>query len=567
LAQRKVITAIAVIVILIVGVGATVFFLLPRTPTIQLWYNSDGHYGDTEPTAAQVIASSIEKIGNINVQLKSEPWAQYTTDFGNGKLPFFLLGWYPDYFDPDDYASPFLGTAGAASLGSEYSNAAMDSWLANESALQNNSTRAQFFTEIQDKLAADVPYIPLWEGKANIVYKTGINGVYLHPVDFRYFFMSRTTQNSTLAVGTTDRITSLDPASAYDYFSIEIINQLFDNLLDYNPVNQTLIPGLATAVPTVANNLVSPDLKTWTYNLRPGLQFSDGETLNSTTVKNSIVRAIGLNIAGSGSFLLSSVGELGNTTALANANISTPSATQIVFHLMQPVSFFNLLMAFSVSAPVPASYSTTAAEPDGVGAGKTIGDGPYSLTSYTAGQSLVLTKNAKYAAIGMSGIYAATGFPSVPIINQVSINSYATATDLKNALLASTGGVDMAYRTLNPADITDLQNRASTLGLNVKFGSSPQIRYLVFNVKMAPFNNLLLRQAIAYAVDRSLIASNVFNNQVDALWSMIPPLMPYSIPVFQTVYGSSPNLTQAQNLLPQVHLSIYVALDVARKWF
>jgi peptide/nickel transport system substrate-binding protein len=563
LRQTKVIIAIVVIVILVAGVGATVLLLQPHTPTIQLWYNSDGHYGDTEPTVAQVIAASIEKAGNINVQLKSEPWAQYTTDFGNGKLPFFMLGWYPDYFDPDDYASPFLGTAGAASLGSEYSNPAMDSWLGNESALQNNSTRAQFFTQIQDKLAADVPYIPLWEGRANIVFKTGINGVYLHPVDFRYYFMSRTTQNSTLAVGTTDRITSLDPASAYDYFSIEIINQLFDNLLNYNPTNQTLMRGLATSVPTVANGLVSADLKTWTYRLQAGLKFSDGEILNSTTVKNSIVRAITLNIAGSGSFLLSSVGQLGNTTALAKANISTPDATTVVFHLMAPVTFFNLLMAFSVSAPVPASYSSTGAEPDGVGSGKTIGDGPYTLTSYTAGQSLVLTNNTSY--YGRAN-YMSVGFPAVPIIKQVSINSYATATDLKNALLASTGGVDMAYRTLNPADITDLQNRASTLGLKVQFGSGPQIRYLVFNVKTAPFNNLLLRQAIAYAVDRSLIASNVFNGQVDPLWSMIPPLMPYSLPVFQTLYGSSPNLTQAKNLLSQAGLSVQT-LDATRKWF
>src|SRR5437879_4984530 len=128
--QRKLIIAIIVVGILVVGVGSAALILRPTQYTIPLWYNSDGHYGDTEPTVAQVIANSIEKTGKVHVQVNSEPWAQYTTDFGNGKLPFFLLGWYTDYYDPDDYASPFLGTAGAASLGSPTSNSTMNNCLA-----------------------------------------------------------------------------------------------------------------------------------------------------------------------------------------------------------------------------------------------------------------------------------------------------------------------------------------------------------------------------------------------------------------------------------------------------
>jgi peptide/nickel transport system substrate-binding protein len=562
--QRKLIIAVIVVVILVVGVVSAALILRPTQYTIPLWYNSDGHYGDTEPTVAQVIANSIEKTGKVHVQLNSEPWAQYTTDFGNGKLPFFLLGWYPDYYDSDDYASPFLGTAGAASLGSQYSNSTMDNWLAWEAGNSSSTVRNQLFTSIQSQLASDVPYIPLWEGKANIVYKADINNVFLHPVVFRYFFMSRTTSNNTLVAGTTDRVKSLDPAYAYDYFSIEIINQVFDTLLVYNPTDQTLMPGLATSIP-VPGNGVSSDLKTWNYTLRSGLKFSDGSVLNSTTVKNSIIRAITLNLPGSAAFLLSDVGQLGNTTSTSNPkftiNIGTPDATHISFHLHQPVAFFNLLMAFSVSAPVPTfgsnAYSTTGAQP--TQQGKVIGDGPYTLTAYTAGQSLDLTANAGYYG---KAIYASAGFPSVPIINKVTVKSETTATQLKNDLTAKS--IDMAYRTLNPQDITSLQIQAASLGLKVQFGQSPQIRYLVFNVKTAPFNNVLLRRAIAYAVDRSLIANDVFNGQVDPLWSMIPPLLNYSIPVFQLLYGSSPNLTQAGNLLSQFGLSIFQTLDATR---
>jgi peptide/nickel transport system substrate-binding protein len=569
--QKKLIIAVIVIAILVVGgVSAALLLRPPQQFTIPLWYNSDGHYGDTEPTVAQVIASAIEKTGKINVQLKSEPWAQYTTDFGNGNLPFFLLGWYPDYFDSDDYASPFLGTSGAASLGSEYSNRTMDNWLAWEAGNSSSTIRSQLFTQIQTQLANDVPYIPLWEGKANIVYKNGINNVFLHPVAFRYGFMSNTNNPNTLNVGTTDRIKSLDPAYAYDYFSIEIINQVFDTLLVYSPTNTTLLPGLATTIPSVANGLVSSDLKTWTFPLRSGVTFSDGSVLNSTVVKKSIIRAITLNLPGSAAFLLSQVGALGNTTSTTNpANTINIDAnpTNVTFHLHSPVGFFNQLMAFSVSAPVPVygtnAYNMTGAQPTLLN--KVVGSGPYKLTAYTQDQSLTLTKVPACPAVPCyygSAIYSSSGFPSVPNIGTVNIKTESTATQLKNDIVA--GAIDMAYRTLNPQDITSLQIQAQSLGLKVSFGASPQIRYLVFNVKTAPFNNVLLRRAIAYAVDRSLIINNVFNGQVDPLWSMIPTVLNYSIPVFQLIYGSVPNLTQAGNLLTQFGLSIFATLDISK---
>src|SRR5207247_9124459 len=94
--QKKVIIAIVVIAILAVGsVSAALLLRPPSQFTIPLWYNSDGHYGDTEPTVAQVIASAIERTGKSNVQLNSEPGAQHPRDFAPENLPFFLSRWYP----------------------------------------------------------------------------------------------------------------------------------------------------------------------------------------------------------------------------------------------------------------------------------------------------------------------------------------------------------------------------------------------------------------------------------------------------------------------------------------
>src|SRR5438034_52738 len=219
------------------------------------------------------------------------------TDVSAGKLPFYLLGWYPDYFDSDDYVSPFLQTDGAKVEGSYYSNATMDQWITQEENTTDNTQRANLFGQIQNKLATDVPYIPLWQNGADIEYKSGITGVYLHPVTFKYFPMEWSGV-SQLIVRTIGMIVCLDPACAYDYFSIEIINQVFDTLLVYAPNDTTLLPGLATQVPSLANGGISSDGMNYTYHLRQGVKFSDGTPFNATVMKWSIERVIALGDPG-----------------------------------------------------------------------------------------------------------------------------------------------------------------------------------------------------------------------------------------------------------------------------
>ena len=562
--KRSVLIAIVVVIVIVI-IGAAVAVVLltapPRTLKIDLWYNSTEHYGPTEPAVAQVLKSSLEATGKLTVNLRSEPWTTYTADFGNQRLPFFLLGWYPDYFDSDDYVSPFLSTSGAASLGSGYNDSQMNTWLAQEAASTDDAVRAGIFQQIQNKLATDVPYIPLWQNPSDVEYSNTVSDVFLHPVSVKWFVMNKTSATS-ITGGTTDSITSMDPASAYDYFSIEMINQLFDTLLVYDTQATTLVPGLATVVPTVANSGISADGLTYTYHLKPNVKFADGTAFNSTVMKWSIDRAIKLNIPGSAAFLLYDVGALGRDASNGNNTpvgaITTPDPSTIVFHLNRAVGFFNGLMAFSVSAPVSMrAYTNTSQQLDTVG--KVVGTGPYNLTGYTPSQRAVLTANANYYN---PGLYAARGIPRIPVLNQVTLTLSYTAQTLKQAI--ETHAIDVAYRSLLPADILDLKNRATSLSLKVDVGTNPRIRYLVFNVHTAPFNDVRLRQAIAYAVDRQLINTTVFGGLSTPIYSMVPAAMPYSVPVFQTVYGSSPNLAQAKSLLAQLGYWMSPGILIAR---
>lgn len=551
-----IVVAVIVIVILLAAVFGGFFKAPTRKLAQELWYNNDGHYGDTEPALATVLKSDIEACGQVSVTLKSDTWAVYKQNWAQQKMPLFLLGWYPDYFDTDDYISPFLSVSGAASLGSFYNNSQVDQWVTSEQTTTSPTQRTQLFTDIQNKLADDVPYVPLFTGNAHAAYVNTVQNVVLHPVSFKWFIIDKPGA-AELNASTSDKIISLDPASAYDYMSIEIINNVFDTLLVYDPWTTDLRPGLATTIPTVANGGVSADGKTFTYHLRPGIMFSDGTALNATVVKRSIDRAIRLNIAGSAAFLLYDVGALGrdasngNNTAPGVITVA-PNNLDITFQLARPVSFFNDLMAFSAAAPVHWNYSQTAEQPSTVAS--VIGSGPYRMTQHTQNTLVVLETNPNYYGTILYASIPNNPIAAIPVMNKVNINIRATATNLKQDI--ETKAVDVAYRTLTPSDLTDLQTRATALGLTVDVGASPQIRYLVFNVNLVP--DVRIRQAIAYSVNRANIRSVVFNGLVDPLYSMVPPSFQYQAPVFQTQYGAAPSCTQANALLDLAGYHIFL---------
>ena len=562
--NRKMLYAVvAVIVVAIVVIsGVAVYFLtLPHKYTVQLSFNNDGHYGDTENNLATVIKNSIESCGKVSVTLNSDPWAVYGPKRRNGDLSIMLMGWYPDYFDTDDYLSPFLVTGNNRWAGSFYGNSTVDKWIADEQTIINVATRSDRFTKIQDKLAADVPYIPLFTGYLEAAYLNNLKNVSLHPINFKWFIVNNTASN-TITASTSDHIEkSLDPAQAYDYFATELVWNIFDNLLVYQPDKAVLMPGLAQQVPTIANGLVSADGKNYTYNLKPGILFSDGTALNASVVKRSIDRAIRIDDPDGPAFLLYDVGKLGRNATNGNNTAPgvitvTPNDLSITFHLSAPVPFFNDILAFTVAAPVPWNYKQDGLQPSTPGS--VIGSGPYKLTGHTPNQQFILSRNALYYN---PTLYAQFGIPTIPVEDTVTINVRTSSTILKNDLTVTPKLADVVYRTLNVEDTKDLQTRASALGIKVDIATSPFIRYMVFNVgtKPAAITDVRVRQAIAYSIDRQAIARDVFGGNVQPLYSLVPSGFPFSVgyakPVFQTAYGDN-NCAAANALWSKVGASL-----------
>lgn len=154
---------------------------------ITLWY-TPSHYGDPEIFVAQALKRAWEATNMVTVTLDQTDWASYKTAYRTGQYDVFLLGWFPDYFDPDNYVFPFLHSSGTPSFGNWYNNATMDQEIVDQAATADPAQRQTLFNQIQTGLAWDVPYIPLFQGTQQVVYRPGVTGITLDPVQFFRFF-------------------------------------------------------------------------------------------------------------------------------------------------------------------------------------------------------------------------------------------------------------------------------------------------------------------------------------------------------------------------------------------
>lgn len=158
---------------------------------VEIWYPSGS---PTRSLAAIVIKALAKKTMDGILQFEINT-VESTTAFKNiakGLYPTFLLDWYPDFLDADNYIQPFLSCnqgspekgcedGGSQSQGSFYYNPQMNQLIDKQRQEQNLEARKQIFAEIQNILVRDIPYIPLWQSKDYVFAQTGISGVQLDP--------------------------------------------------------------------------------------------------------------------------------------------------------------------------------------------------------------------------------------------------------------------------------------------------------------------------------------------------------------------------------------------------
>jgi peptide/nickel transport system substrate-binding protein len=321
--------------------------------------------------------------------------------------------------------------------------------------------------------------------------------------------------STALVYGTTEKVSDMDTANAYDFHTWEIFQNINMGLLTYEPGTTKIVPGLAESFSA------NPESTEFTFKLRAGLKFGDGTAFDASVVKWTIDRVVSLG--GDPSWLVSDFVK----------EVAVVDAMTVKFVLKGPIAYFPALVATVPYHPLnPNVYPVDkiVKDPAELKGGKLDGLGPYRIASFKRDQEVVLEANPNY-------------WGPKPSIARIIIKYFADASTLRLAI--EKGEIDLAFKTLNPSDIADLTAKGA---LTVFALPGPYIRYLCFETSQSIFKDKVLRQAVAALINRPDINQKVFLGQNAPLYSMVPAGMIYHSENFKDALGDG-NVALAEKLL------------------
>lgn len=424
---------------------------------VDLWYPPE-HYGTTTADVMQVIKEQLEETGLVVVNLHSQNWAEYVDSFVAGRLPFFILGWFPDFVDPETWLTPFASCTASPDQGVNYCNEEMDRLLLEAASATDEAQREDLYRQVGELYAEDIPTIPLFWEPEFITNRPGIDGITIGaPFEFSYNVLSwgadaepAAGSDDTIIIGTTDEVNSLDPQDSYSTHDWEILKNTNVPLMTYVPGTAELVPGTAADFPEI-----SDDGTTYTFTLREGIQYADGTPLTAQDYVRAWDRLNALE------------GQVSGLIQQYVDSVEAPDDQTIVYHLKAAFAFFPSLAATPPFIPPnPNQFPEDSIQQfpeslDGIGA--------YRMVSHTPGEQLVLEANPNYFG------------DDAAIIPNVIIRYYADPSTMANAV--ENGEIDIAWRTLGPVEATRLMD---VEGLTVTQVDAPALRYLVFNHTYQP---------------------------------------------------------------------------------
>ncbi|MFD7612090.1 ABC transporter substrate-binding protein [Streptomyces sp. NPDC059828] len=142
---------------------------------LTLNYTTD-HYGPGTAAEFAALRDQLNATKLFSVTIKGAEWSKFRPAQKRGDYAVYGLGWFPDFPDPDNFIAPFLDKDNF--LNSPYvSTAARDQLIPASRREADREAASASFTKLQDIVAADVPVLPLWQGKQYVAARSEVTGV------------------------------------------------------------------------------------------------------------------------------------------------------------------------------------------------------------------------------------------------------------------------------------------------------------------------------------------------------------------------------------------------------
>ena len=318
----------------------------------------------------------------------------------------------------------------------------------------------------------------------------------------RYFGATRAPSGDVFTFANGAEPEGIDPGLISGQPDGRIARAIFEGLAIPHPVTLEPTPGQAYRWE------ISPDGLTYTFHLRPNLQWSDGSRLTSRDFLWSWRRVLEPRTASRNANLLYPIlnaeafhkGEMNDPTRIG---ISAPDDSTFVVRLASPTSYFLFLTQYYTFLPVPQkvveAHGTRWTRPEHI-----VGNGPFILEKWRQGDRFEFRRNPRYwdaATVKLERIVA------------LSLDDLNTCANLYKA-----GVTDW-----NPSGYLPSQFVPYLKGYaDLRTGPYQGVYFYSINVTRKPFDNVWVRRALALSVDREAITRDLLKG-IRPAWGNLTP--------------------------------------------
>jgi peptide/nickel transport system substrate-binding protein len=373
------------------------------------------------------------------------------------------------------------------------------------------------------------------------------------------------SSNTTFVFAASSDPKSLDPSFISDGESIRVTRQIYQGLIGLKPGSTDIQPELATSwTPNSAGT-------EYTFQLKQGIQFSDGTPFNAAAVctnfdrwynfKGALLQSSALSYYWQAIFGGFATHDSPNapTTSLYKSCKASGDSTAVITLTAPSGAFLESLTlpSFAMQSPTALKQYDADAVSGAEDAPKFTGSywnqhptgtGPYKLSTWDVGQQVVLVPNDKYTGPK----------PKISrLVFKIISDNNARTQALEN------GTVD-GYDLVAPEDIKTLKDKGFQLVSRPAFN----VGYIGFNQQKPPLDNPKIRQAIAYAVNRDALVKSKYPEGAEVAKEFMPPAVSgYADDV--PVYNYDPN--KAKQLIKDsgvtnLNLEFAYPTDVSRPY-
>ncbi len=367
-------------------------------------------------------------------------------------------------------------------------------------------------------------------------------------------------EGGQITVDLSSAVPDLDPAVAFDTTSAEVGYQIYEQLVTYKKNTYDIVGDLAQSWE------VSQDGKTYTFHLRKGVKFSNGDPMTAQDFVFELQRILNKNMQpkpspGSSFFFdITGAQDYFNGKAKTISGVSAPDDYTLVIKLDKPQQFFLKVLAMPFLSAVDPKFVKQAGNA-AMDTTKAMGTGPFELVTNSQSQ-VVLKKNPNYWQKDADG-------NQLPYLDQVTMNintdSQVDAMHWEQGqtafmspwLMGGDGIPSSAFPTImNSPKYSKLvmkqpENSLFYLGLNVS---------KTIDGKPNPLSNVKVRQAVEYAFNRQQIVQ-LENNAVKPLDEPLPDTMPGYVQNLDPSAKYSYDTAKAKELLKEAGYPNGVTID------